>query len=137
MTEFLLPVRVYIEDTDASGIVYYVNYLKFMERARTEWLRSLGFNKAGANLESYQFVVKRAAIEYHRPARLDDELVVSASVLALNGASIELQQRVVCKDQLLAEAQVLVACVEGATMKPLRLPTDMKKRIQTTYSIRN
>lgn len=130
MTEFSWPIRVYIEDTDAGGIVYYVNYLKFMERARTEWLRSLGFDKAGANHESYQFVVREAAIRYRSPARLDDELLVTARLNEAGGASLTLQQEVRRDGQVLAEAEVVVACVQGATLKPCRLPPAMREQLK-------
>ena len=99
--EFSLSVRVYIEDTDAGGIVFYVNYLKFMERARTEWLRSLGFDKAGANRESFQFVVKSVEVEYKAPAKLDDELRVTAGLLNCGGASMDIAQNVYRGDSIL------------------------------------
>ena len=104
MNEFLMPVRVYIEDTDAGGIVYYVNYLKFMERARTEFFRELGFGKAGANKEGYQFVVHSAQIEYKKPARLDDMLNVSAKLVKLRGASLFFEQEVRRDDDILSNA---------------------------------
>ena len=104
--EFSIPVRVYIEDTDAGGIVFYVNYLKFMERARTEWLRSLGFDKAGANRESFQFVVKSVDIQYYAPARLDDELEVSANLIKLGGASMKLMQEVHRGDEKLCSSEI-------------------------------
>ena len=82
-SEFVLPVRVYIEDTDAGGIVYYVNYLKFMERARTEYLRSLGYQHYALAEENFQFVVHSAQINYRKPGRIDDDLRVSARLVAL------------------------------------------------------
>ena len=129
--EFSIPVRVYIEDTDAGGIVFYVNYLKFMERARTEWLRSLGFDKAGANRESFQFVVKSVDIEYYAPARLDDELKVSAELIGLGGASMKLKQKVCRGDLVLCSSEISLACVSGATLKPLRIPADMAEKIKS------
>ena len=129
MKEFSLDLRVYIEDTDAGGIVYYVNYLKFMERARTEMLRSLGFDKAGANPESIQFVVRSARIEYLRPARLDDRLVVTARVESLGGASLDFQQQVLRGAELLCEADVRIACVDGASLKPARIGAEMKRAL--------
>ncbi|MFP5382843.1 MAG: YbgC/FadM family acyl-CoA thioesterase, partial [Gammaproteobacteria bacterium] len=95
MREFCIPVRVYIEDTDAGGIVYYVNYLKFMERARTEWLRALGFQHYTLLDEDFLFVVRHADVDYRRPARIDDELAVSAAVERLGRASIFFRQQVV------------------------------------------
>ncbi len=129
--EFSLPVRVYIEDTDAGGIVFYVNYLKYMERARTEWLRSLGFNKAGANRESFQFVVKSVEIDYIAPAVLDDELKVSVELLNSGGASMYIAQNVYRGDSILCSSKIAIACVSGATLKPVRIPAEMREKIKT------
>lgn len=128
--EFSLAVRVYIEDTDAGGIVFYVNYLKFMERARTEWLRSLGFDKAGANLESFQFVVKSVEVEYKAPAKLDDELRVTAELLNCGGASMHIAQNVYRGDSILCSSRVAIACVSGATLKPMRIPSEMLEKVK-------
>jgi len=122
MNEFLIPVRVYIEDTDAGGIVYYLNYLKFMERARTEFFRELGFGKAGANKEGYQFVVHSAQIVYKKPAKLDDMLNVSARLVKLRGASLFFEQEVRRDDDILSNAEVKIACVDGASLRPVPLP---------------
>ena len=129
MKEFSLDLRVYIEDTDAGGIVYYVNYLKYMERARTEMLRSLGFNKAGANPGSIQFVVRSVRAEYLRPARLDDQLAVTARVTSLGGASLDFQQQVLRGAELLCEADVRIACVDGTSLKPARIGAEMKRAL--------
>jgi 4-hydroxybenzoyl-CoA thioesterase/acyl-CoA thioester hydrolase len=129
MKEFSLDLRVYIEDTDAGGIVYYVNYLKYMERARTEMLRSLGFNKAGANPGSIQFVVRSVRVEYLRPARLDDQLAVTARVTSLGGASLDFQQQVLRGAELLCEADVRIACADGASLKPARIGAEMKRAL--------
>jgi len=128
-SEFLWPVRVYIEDTDAGGIVYYVNYLRFMERARTEFLRSLGFNKAGANRESFQFVVHSVKIDYKRPAVLDDELQISVEVTQVGGATVVFIQRVFREGSLLAEAEVKIACVDGQSLRPMAIPKELKSAI--------
>lgn len=120
-----MPVRVYIEDTDAGGIVYYVNYLKFMERARTEFFRELGFGKAGANKESYQFVVHSAQIEYKKPAMLDDMLEVSARLVKLRGASLFFEQEVRRNEEILSLAEVKIACVDGASLRPVPLPSEV------------
>ena len=128
--EFSLSVRVYIEDTDAGGIVFYVNYLKFMERARTEWLRSLGFDKAGANRESFQFVVKSVEVEYKAPAKLDDELRVTAGLLNCGGASMDIAQNVYRGDSILCSSRVAIACVSGATLKPMRIPPEMLEKVK-------
>jgi len=129
MNEFSLPVRVYIEDTDAGGIVYYVNYLKFMERARTELLRSLGFGKAGANKEGYQFVVHSAEIDYKKPAQLDDQLDVTAKVLSIRGASVFFAQEVRRDAFVLSQAKIKIACVDGSSMRPLPIPKEMVEKL--------
>ena len=130
MKEFSLELRVYIEDTDAGGIVYYVNYLKFMERARTEMLRELGFDKAGANPGSVQFVVRSAAVEYMKPASLDDELMVTAKVVELGGASLAFDQQVRRGSDLLCTARIRIACVNGGSLKPTRISADMKAALE-------
>ena len=129
MNEFSLPVRVYIEDTDAGGIVYYVNYLKFMERARTEFLRSLGFDKAGGGGEQMQFVVHSAEIEYKRPARLDDLLQSSARVVSVRGASILFEQQITRDAELLCRAKIKVASVAVGNLRPIPLPAEMLEKI--------
>ncbi len=120
--EFSHTLRVYIEDTDAGGIVYYVNYLKFMERARTELMRSLGFGKDYIFSHELMFVVRDAAIRYHAPALLDDELTATAAVLELKKASMRLRQSVRRGAQLLAEGEVTIACVDREGVKPRRIP---------------
>lgn len=129
MKEFVLKVRVYIEDTDAGGIVYYVNYLRYMERARTEMLRSLGFGKAGANPGGLQFVVRSAEVKYLAPARLDDELEVTAQVMRLGGASLDFIQQIRCSEQLLCEGRIGIACVEGASLRPKPVDAAMKRAL--------
>ncbi len=129
MSEFSMSIRVYIEDTDAGGIVYYVNYLKYMERARTEYLRSLGFDKAGANRQGHQFVVHSAEIEFKRFAQLDDELDVSARIVLVRGASVEFEQRIVRNEVLLSHARIKIACVDGASMKPIPIPAEILEKL--------
>ncbi len=119
------PVRVYIEDTDAGGIVYYVNYLKFMERARTETLRALGHEHALNTLTDVQFVVRRAEVRYHRPARLDDALMVSARLVQLRRASLLFHQEVRRGDELLCAATIDVACLRHSDLRPQALPADV------------
>ncbi|MFZ5756577.1 MAG: tol-pal system-associated acyl-CoA thioesterase [Pseudomonadota bacterium] len=131
LREFSVPVRVYIEDTDAGGIVYYVNYLKFMERARTEWLRSLGFRHYSLRDEDFLFVVRRAEVDYRRPARMDDELAVTAAVEKAGRASLVFRQRVLRGSEVLAEGRVEVACVSGSTMAPRALPADTAQAVRT------
>jgi 4-hydroxybenzoyl-CoA thioesterase len=116
--------RVYYEDTDAGGIVYYVNYLKFMERARTECLRDLGYFQSRLVGENLLFVVHSVEARYRAPARLDDELLVSAEVTELNRASLRFTQqiRLAADDTLLCEGQFLVACVRADSLKPRAIP---------------
>ena len=124
--EFSLPLRVYIEDTDAGGIVYYVNYLKFMERCRTELMRSLGFDKNFIFNEDLMFVVRDVAVTYLKPARLDDELSATAAVTQIKGATMILQQSVRRGGEVLAQGQVTIACVNKAGLKPQRIPRLMR-----------
>ncbi len=116
-------VRVYYEDTDAGGIVYYANYLKFMERARTEWLRSLGFEQDTLMEQSVAFVVKRVEMHNYAPARFNDLLSIDSQVVELKGASMTFKQTIKNKQEtILVTAEVLVACVNLDSMKPRRLP---------------
>jgi tol-pal system-associated acyl-CoA thioesterase len=125
---FVWPVRVYWEDTDAGGVVYYANYLKFCERARTEWLRALGLGQqAMAERDGLLFVVSSAQVRYLAPARLDDQLMVSVAVAQAGGASLDLLQEVrrsasAATTTLLASVQVRVACVQSGSFRPTRLP---------------
>ena len=113
MPEYRLPIRVYIEDTDAGGIVYYVNYLKYFERARTELIRSLGVAKTAVMEVGSVFVVTSAAIDYLAPARLDDQLEAVAEVVNSGAATIEFRQSVVRSVIELASGQVRVALSDG------------------------
>ena len=129
---FLWPVRVYYEDTDAAGIVYYANYLKYMERARTEWLRSIGFEQTDVAREhGVIFVVRSAAIDYLQPGRFDDELQVTVELTKVGAGQIDLVQRVSRGDALLATANVKLVCVGRATMRPTRIPQPLATRIRT------
>ena len=118
----LLTFRIYYEDTDFSGFVYHANYLRFMERGRTEWLRELGVDQRSAFAMSppLAFVVRRMRIDYLRPALMDDLVTVETGLAELRGASLDLTQRVRRGDDLLVEALVTVACLLGG--KPARLP---------------
>jgi tol-pal system-associated acyl-CoA thioesterase len=128
--EFSLPVRVYIEDTDAGGIVYYVNYLKFMERARTEFMRTRGFGKEYIFNHDLMFVVRDVAVHYRGPARLDDKLQATARIRALKGASMVMSQQVMRAGEVLAEGEVTIACVDRGGVKPRRLPPDMVETLR-------
>lgn len=131
-SEFSLPVRVYIEDTDAGGIVYYVNYLKFMERARTELLRVLGFNKPAVLEEGLLLVVHSAQIDYKSPARLDDALQITAELERLGKTYVVFRQRVLRDALCLAEASIKVACVSRAAMRPAALPSHFYNTLKET-----
>jgi 4-hydroxybenzoyl-CoA thioesterase len=122
LTEFGLPLRVYIEDTDAGGIVFYVNYLKYMERARTEFMRAKGFAKNEIMNDALMFVVSELKTKYLRSARLDEQLFVTATVIAAAKASMVFEQRVYRDQELLCDAQVKVACVDRESLKPKRIP---------------
>ena len=130
---FEFPIRVYWEDTDAGGIVFYANYLKFMERARTEWLRSLGIEQRKLREDTGgQFVVSETQLKYHRPSRLDDELLVTADLQQLGTASLIIGQRVLSKTEqertgaaapvLLCEGTIRIGWVDAATLRPARIP---------------
>jgi tol-pal system-associated acyl-CoA thioesterase len=124
-----LDLRVYIEDTDAGGIVYYVNYLKYFERARTELMRALGFARAAMPEAGCQFVVHSMQVEYLRPARLDDALVAQASIAAAGRASIDFAQRVLRGAEELCRGQVRIACIDPATQRARALPAALRKRL--------
>lgn len=127
-----LTVRVYWEDTDAGGVVYYANYLKFMERARTEWLRALGVHQEALRAqEGVQFVVADMEVRYLAPAKLDDLLTVTVSVAELGKASILLEQQVWRGDALLAQGQVRVGCVDAQTLAPKRMPVSVLDALQS------
>jgi len=124
---FTWPVRVYWEDTDVGGIVFYANYLKFFERARTEWLRSLGIEqRALRDSTGGMFVVSDTTVRYHRPARLDDELFVTAWPLDVGRASMTIRQQAFLKTPaeniLLCEATIRIGWVDASTRKPARIP---------------
>ena len=120
---FSFKYRVYWEDTDAGGVVYYANYLKYMERCRTEWLRALGINQVElAAREHLQFVVASMTVDYRLPARLDEELIVHARIEHLRGASLTFAQEARRAGALLATAHVRVACVDNRRWAPAPLP---------------
>ena len=127
-TPFEWRVRVYWEDTDAGGIVFYANYLKFFERARTEWLRSLGFSQRALREHTGgMFVVSETSVRYLRPARLDDELIVTARVEGAGQASLIIAQQARERHSgaLLAEGSIRLGWVEAATLRPARIPSNV------------
>jgi acyl-CoA thioester hydrolase len=119
-------VRIYWEDTDAGGVVYYANYLKYLERCRTEWLRYLGIDQRRLRAErQLQFAVISVAIDYLRPAVLNDEILVTAELLRLTGATISFKQTVMRGDLQLIDASTRVACLDSGTLKPRAIPKDL------------
>lgn len=127
-----LGIRVYYEDTDLGGVVYYANYLKFLERGRTEMLRAAGIDQAALKAEQGAvFVVRRALIEYRAPARFDDLLTVETAVAALRGASAVMRQAVRRDEALLVEAEITVACMTLAG-RPARLPAGVRGALAAT-----
>jgi acyl-CoA thioester hydrolase len=120
---FVWPVRVYWEDTDAGGVVYYANYLKFLERARTEWLSHLGLEQDHlAETAGVVFVVRRVEADYLQPARFNDRLRVSSTLAHLGNASLTLKQQVLRDDIVLLNATVKIACVQQSGFRPARIP---------------
>jgi acyl-CoA thioester hydrolase len=122
---FSWAARVYWEDTDGGGIVYYANYLRFLERARTEWLRSLGHSQQQlAQTPGILFAVTALSVEYRRPARLDDELTITCEPRGERAAAMRFLQRIhrAPEGDLLVEAEVRVVCVDARTLRPRRLP---------------
>jgi len=123
---FKWPVRVYYEDTDLGGVVYYANYLKFMERARTEWLRALGFEQTALVRDhGVVFVVSSLTIDYLKPAAFNDELTVTVELEKLGAVQIMLKQRIARGAESLATASVRIACVNTATFRPVRIPSNL------------
>ncbi|WP_374659801.1 tol-pal system-associated acyl-CoA thioesterase [Inhella sp.] len=128
---FRLALRVYYEDTDAGGVVYYANYLRFLERARTEWLRQLGCAREELRAEcGWLFVVRRVEADYLRPARLDDLLTVHARVVETRGASLVFKQWITHEaGHELMHARVQVACVDAQHFRPQRLPRPLLEQL--------
>ena len=132
--EFSLPIRVYIEDTDAGGIVYYVNYLKYLERARTELMRTFGLERAAVSDAGWNFVVSDVSLSYREPARLDDQLHATAAISALGGATISFHQTVRRGDALLVAGDIQIACVDRAAGRPTRLDAGLRKQLEATLA---
>jgi acyl-CoA thioester hydrolase len=129
---FAWPVRVYYEDTDSAGVVYYANYLRYFERARTEWLRALGFEQTDlAAQHNIVFVVRSINVEYLQPARFNDELQISVELDAPGASQINFVQRVMRGVDVISEARVRVACVSLATNKPVRMPKTLSAKLSS------
>lgn len=132
--EFRWSLRVYIEDTDAGGIVYYVNYLKFMERARTEYLRTFGYQHYALAGNNHQFVVHSCEIRYLKPATIDEQLQVSARLKRLGRATLDFHQQVRRDEALLCEAHIRVACVSADTLRPNAMPIDLYQSMKSALN---
>lgn len=125
MKSHKIKYRVYYEDTDAGGIVYYPNYLKFAERARTEWLREIGFNQSEME---HLFVVRKASIDYLQSAKLDDEILIETSLQNIGGASITMKQEFYRDETKLAEAEILLVHVDR-NIKPVKISEEIREKI--------
>ena len=135
--DFTWTVRVYYEDTDMGGVVFYANYLKFFERARTEWLRAAGISQFTlAEVDRVMFVVKSTAVDYHAPAKLDNELKLTVVVEKLGRASVQFLQHAWrvdgTKQELLATGLIKIGCVDTATFRPSAIPGHVLARIAPT-----
>jgi acyl-CoA thioester hydrolase len=134
VTEFLWPLRVYYEDTDSGGVVYYANYLRFMERARTEWLRALGFEQdALARDAGVIFAVRHAEIDFRKPARFNDALVVRSTLAELGRASVVFDQTIARAGDAaaaLCTGRIRVACLAQADFRPTGIPARMLEELQ-------
>ena len=135
MTEFTWPVRVYYEDTDAGGVVYYANYLKYLERARTEFLRKLGFELDElANRENIIFIVRKVTIDYLKPACFNELLDVNARLAELRKASMLFQQSIFNQQkECLCRADIKIACINQTTMKPVTIPEFITSELDHVY----
>jgi acyl-CoA thioester hydrolase len=131
MTNFIWPVRVYYEDTDAGGVVYYANYLKFMERARTEWLRALGVEQDQLReQEGLLLMVHSLSVRYRKPAKFNEALLVSVQIKHLGKAKITLVQHVSRQDEILCECDVTIACVDEARGRPSAFGQQLQQALE-------
>lgn len=132
MQQFEFPIRIYIEDTDAGGIVYHANHIRFMERARTEWLRASGIAHYW-HQKDYNFVVHKISVKYLRPILMDDLIIVTAKILSYKSASFVLEQNIYRDGQILASGEVELACL-NKEMKPRKLPEEILHLIKHTLN---
>ena len=136
MNEFTWPVRVYYEDTDSGGVVYHSNYLNFMERARTEWLRSLGFEQDDLVTDyGCIFAVHSMQLNFRRPAKFNDLLSVHCSLVTLSGASFEFKQKIARENELLCEAKVKIACLDAERFRPKPIPLILVKAMSLQQKV--
>ena len=130
---FDFPLRVYFEDTDASGVVYHAHYVKFLERARTEWLRYLGFSNSELERKyKMSWVIAEIAVEFLTPARLDDSINISVAIENLGRVRCTFHQEIRRGEELLLKARVLVATVSAENFKPIEIPADLRKKMEAT-----
>jgi acyl-CoA thioester hydrolase len=135
-TRFTLGLRIYYEDTDAAGVVYYANYLCFCERARTEWLRSLGYQQRELmTRQRIAFVVRSVNADYLSPAVFDDELNVVSTIGRLSGASILFEQKILRGEELLFKGQFLIACVNLDKKRPTPLPAELRAKLEKLVQV--
>lgn len=128
---FSFPIRIYYEDTDAGGIVYYANYLKYAERARTEFLRHLGINQQEMlKNQECGFVVRNCNIGYKSPARLDDALNITCKVTELKGASLKMEQKLYRENTIICEIEITLVFLSLATMRPSKIPAEISSLLQ-------
>ena len=129
-TTFSIPIRVYYEDTDSGGVVYYANYLKFMERARTEWMRALGFEQDELlRTHGVLFAVRSVKLDFLKPARFNDLLQVTVAVSHRGGASVTVRQRVQRQDLVLCEGEVKIACIAAESFTSCAMPDAIAARL--------
>ena len=129
---FSFFVRIYFEDTDSGGVVYHSNYLKFMERARTEWLRSVGIDQRHLKQQDHiMFVVHRIDIQYKLPARFNDDLIVKSELIEIGSSKIEFRQMIYRNDEMLIDASVDIACIDSEKFKPVRIPSTVKQTMES------
>ncbi|MCW8879619.1 MAG: tol-pal system-associated acyl-CoA thioesterase [Kangiellaceae bacterium] len=131
--EFIWPISVYYEDTDAGSVVYHANYLKFFERARSEWLKHLGVNQADLLAQDIAFAVKKSDVDYIKPARFNDELEVVSTMFNVRGASLTFEQKLFYKgdrQQVLCQAVIDVVCLKLEAFTPCRIPAAIKEEFQ-------
>lgn len=132
MAIFSWPIRVYYEDTDSGGVVYHSNYLNFMERGRTEWLRALGFEQDKLREQNkILFAVHSMDVKFRQPARFNDTLEVESSLINLAGASMTFEQKIVRDKELLCYAKVKIACLDSQSFKPKQIPAMLKMEMQS------
>ncbi len=128
---YVQQVRIYYEDTDAGGVVFYANYLKFFERCRTDWLRAMGINQTALAEQSRRlFVVKGLEIQYRRPARLDDLLTIHSTVTRVGVASLHFLQKAYRDGELLCESTIQVCCIDADRFRPAELPETLRHQLE-------